>query len=515
MEQLLAQSSPEIRLVFGVLQRQNEQQRLQNQAQREQIQELLAQVEKLQRLIFGTSSEKMPSMGKVLDDEEFEASPEGQACSPKDEEEKQKARKKHSRKKSETKRKSNRDARKKLPVLEIVVRVQDDQIPQGCSRDDFRELGQGTTVDRIEHIPSRLVIQRFRLQTLVHKSDPSQILKSSPPMGVSEGCHYGPGAHAHVVVAKCCDSLPLYRIASQLARMNTPIARSTLCAMFHRTAELLFPIYNRLHECVRADPLVHADETPLSVLAKGKCGLGWVWVTLGSSAVTYTFDESRSSRVANKLLGETTGSLVVDGYSGYNQLAESDRQRCACWAHVRRKFFEAKNSNPEAEKALELIQALYRVERDVAYSGKLGSPEHLKLRQTKSRASFEDFFEWISERHPAQPPKSPLGKAMAYAVKYRDALGRFLDDAELPLDNNAAERALRIVAIGRKNFLFAGHTEGAQNLAVLQSIVGTCQIHGVNPYEYISDVLVKSQKPGITIDELLPWNWSPTANRDG
>lgn len=508
MDQLLAKSSPEIRLVVGLLRRQNEEQRKQNEEQRKQNEELRVQIEKLRRLIFGKSSEKMPAMAKLLDDEEFEASMQSEDSSPNDAEGKKKARKQRSREKSEDRRKSKREARKNLPVLETVVRVSDNQIPKGYTRDDFRELGPGSSIDRIEHVPSRFVIQRFRLQTLVHKDDPSLILKAPAPLGVSEGCQYGPGAHAHVVVAKCCDSLPLYRISTQLNRVGTPIARSTLCSMFHRTATLLLPIYNRLHEFVRSDALVHADETPLRVLAKGKCTLGWVWVTLGTRAVTYTFDESRAARVPSELLGETKGKIVVDGYAGYNKLSDSDRQRCACWAHVRRKFFESKKSSPEADKALQMIQALYRVERDVAYSGTLGSPEHQRLRATKSREIYESFFAWIQERQSSQPPKSPLGTAMAYALKYRGELGHFLDDTAIPLDNNAAERALRIVAIGRKNFLFAGHSEGAQNLAVLQSLVGTCQMHGVNPYDYIRDALIKTQVPGVSIDDLLPWNWS-------
>ena len=381
------------------------------------------------------------------------------------------------------------------------------------TRDDFRVVGEGTTVDRVEHIPSRYIIQRFKLETLASK-DGDIILKAPSPDGVSEGCQYGPGVHAHVVTSKCSDSMPLHRISKQLAREGSPVARSTLCSIFHRAAELLEPVYKALLDYVRADDLVHADETTLPVQAKGKCKRGWIWTALSSTAITYTYAPTRGGEVADKLLGDTKGNAMVDGYSGYNGLEHGDRNRCGCWAHARRKVFEARLSAPEADELLALIQELYRVEHEVAKANLLGSAEHTRRREDESRAIVDEIEKWIAKRKGRYPPKSPLASALGYIENFRIELRRFLDDVAIPLDNNAAERALRIIALGRKNFLFAGHHEGAQNLAVLQSVVATCMLHDVNPYEYIRDVLVRVQKRGVTLDELMPWAWAPTADAE-
>ena len=200
---------------------------------------------------------------------------------------------------------------------------------------------------------------------------------------------------------------------------------------------------------------------------------------------------------------------MVDGYAGYNDVAESSRIRVGCWAHLRRKLFEARGAAAEADELLAFIQALYRVEHDVARDNLLGTPLHLARRTELSTRIVEAFEAWIAAHAAAYSPKHPLTVALTYFTNQRTALRRFLTDPALPLDNNAAERALRIIALGRKNFLFAGHCEGAQNFAILQSLVSTCQLHGVNPYAYLRDVLLRVQWPGVTADELMPWNWSP------
>lgn len=498
IDALLEHASPEIKLVVSILRKQN--------------QELQERIEKLQHMLFGPRSEKMPAMSKLLRDGEIDQETAPTQTDTDSPDARNKKRRDNARERSKPARKRKQKQREKsLAVLETIIEVSDKQIPQGMSRSDFRLVGQGTTIDRIEHMPSRHFIQRYRLQTLVSKNNPDLILKAKVPVGVSEGCLYGPGAHAHVVTSKCCDSLPLHRISKKLEREGTGIARSTLCSMFHRSAELLKPIYDALCERVRNDPLVHADETRLAVQAKNKCTIGWIWVTQGSDAVTYTFAPTRSGSVAQELLGGTSGKLIVDGYSGYNKVTENDRLRCACWAHARRKFFEARSSAPEAEEVLTMIQALYRIERDVAYKGLLHSKEHAQERNCKSRALVEKIKSWILEKKAKYPPKSPLAVAMGYVLNSELELSQFLDDPLVPLDNNAAERALRIIAIGRKNFLFAGHEQGAQNLAILQSIVNTCQMHEVNPYAYIRDVLIRTQTPGVTMEQLLPWNWAVSA----
>ncbi len=200
----------------------------------------------------------------------------------------------------------------------------------------------------------------------------------------------------------------------------------------------------------------------------------------------------------------------MDGYAGYNASIKAEgRTRVGCWAHARRYFWEALKTAPEeARWVLDRITELYRIEHDIAGREELGTAVHALARHVRSRATVESLAKWVDERRPVTPPKSPLGQALGYFNRQRKALAAFLEDPLVPLDNNVAERALRAVAIGRKNFLFVGHDEGGRNLATLQTICHTCLLHGVNPYEYVQDVAVRVRThPNDRLDELLPWNW--------
>ena len=362
------------------------------------------------------------------------------------------------------------------------------------------------------HAVAQLVVVEYLLQTLAAKNG-DLLVKAQVPAGVVEGGHYGPGLYAHVITSKCADSLPLHRIESMLERAGCPIARSTLCDLFHRSAELLEPIYRRILDVAKHDPYLHADETTLRVQQRGGCLNGWIWALLSTNAIAYTFDTTRRGEVAQRLLAGTKGFVVLDGYAGYNGVVgDRGRTRVGCWGHCRRKFFEAMRTVPEARELLDLIVELYLIERRAAEREILGTEAHLLLRQAESRPIVDKIDAWVDENDGRYPPRSKLGQALTYATKQRAALRRFLDDPKLPLDNNFAERGLRIFALGRKNFLFAGHVEGAQNLAVLQSIIATCRLHGVNPYEYIKDLLIRVQHhPVRDLDELLPWSWQPPA----
>jgi len=473
--------------------------------------ELVEQLSELRRMLFGKRSEKMPPMESEVrrSVEASELTVEGKAM-PTEPKAKARERRRKARKKSEPKRQAKRSLRKNLPVVNERIKVGAEQLPAGLTLDDFRELPDGEVIRRVDHVREHLVMVEYELQTLASKTG-GHIIKAAAPAGVVEGGHYGPGIYAHVITAKCADSLPLHRIESMMERAGAPIARSTLCALFHRGAELLEPIYDRILELAKHDPYLHADETTLKVQQKGGCLRGWIWALLSRQAIAYVFDTSRSGEVAKRLIEDTQGFLVIDGYSAYDGVTtELGRTRVGCWAHSRRRFFEAMSSVPEAREVLELIVELYRIEHRAAERDILGTDAHLALRNHESREVLASIDAWVDERKGRFPPKSQMGKALTYATNQREALRRFLDDAKLPLDNNFAERGLRIFALGRKNFLFAGHVEGAQNLAVLQSIVATCRLHGVNPYEYVKDLLLRIQThPARDIDELLPWNWRP------
>lgn len=480
---------------------------------------LTDQVAQFQRLLFGKRSEKLPPIESEVRRavQAHELTVEGTPM-PREEPALGHERRRVARKKSEPARKKKRALRKDLPVVHERVEIQATQLPEGCTLEDFRELSDGETIERVEHVREHLVVMHYALQTLVSKNG-EHIVKALAPASVIEGGHYGPGVYAHVITSKCDDSMPLYRIERAMQRDGCSIARSTLCSFFHRGAELLTPIYEGILDAARHDPYLHTDETRLPVQAKGKCLQGWIWGLMSKRAIAYAFDATRKGAVAKALLQDTKGFLVIDGYAGYNGVTigndESMRTRVGCWAHARRKFFEALRTAPVAKEALDLIVELYRIEGRAAELDILGTQAHLALRDLESRAVLTRLEAWLDEQSGQHPPKSAMGTAIGYAIKQRTALRVFLTDPKLPLDNNYAERGLRIFALGRKNFLFAGHIEGAQNLAVLQSIVSTCRLHGVNPYEYIKDLLIRMQTHLVArVDELMPWNWKPPAIAD-
>ncbi len=488
------------------------------------IDKIEAENKLLRHKLYGRRSEKMPTVADDLRRKgpQPEHTVDGTPM-PEDKKRRAHERRRHARKKSEEQRRVNRETRKDVPAENIEVRVRDDQFPEGLTREDFRTMGgEPTVVERIEWVPGRFVRLRYHLEAVVSK-DGEHVVRAEPPPGVAPGLQYGPGLHAHVVTSKCADSQPLHRISRALGRDGVHMPRSSLCSIFHRVAGQLSPIYSEVLGAARSASHVHADETTMPVQKKGGCKKGWIWICVSDQAIVYRFDSSRGAAAAKKLMGDAPDlgedddgnalqqKLSVDGYSGYNAVVDDgDRVRCGCWGHARRKVFESLNSAPHAQELLDLIGKLFKVEHDAADAEELGTAKHLSRRKKCSAPIVVEIYAWVTAQSGTDPPSYPLTTALTYLVNQREALERFLEDPKVPLDNNAAERALRIVAIGRKNFLFAGHDEGAQNLAVLQTIVATCLHHGVNPEAYIADVLVRIG-PDVDVQALLPWNWAQTA----
>ena len=321
---------------------------------------------------------------------------------------------------------------------------------------------------------------------------------------------------AHLCVAKCADHLPIYRLEKEFARKGMPVARSTMNELLHRSSALLEPVWKRLAEVIRERDVVLADETRLRVLKDdaGKSKTGFVWTfgaadEGGGQDITYAFADSRSGALPRNFLVGTEGALLADGYSGYNGAeAVSGRRRAACYAHVRRYFFEAIKTAPIAQEAVELIEELFAIEHD-AKEQRLAREAHLVLRRERAGPVRERLRTWLEAQAPRHPPKSPLPVAIRYTLAQWDELGVFLDDAHVPLDNNASERALRRVALGRKNYLFVGDVAAGQSLAGLYSLVATCEARGINPYDYLTDVLARVQEhPAKQIDQLRPGAWA-------
>jgi transposase len=227
--------------------------------------------------------------------------------------------------------------------------------------------------------------------------------------------------------------------------------------------------------------------------------------------IGYVYSPSRSGETPVKVLGDTVGLLVSDKFSGYNKVTvPGRRERAGCLAHVRRKFFDARSTSPEAQTAMDFIVEVYKVERAALDDDLLGTDAHLAMRQSRSREVMSDFKAWLEAEQPKHLPKGPMGEAISYALGQWGALTKFLTDARIPVDNNASENALRAAALGRKNWLFVGHDEAGENVAGLFSLVMTCEANAVNPAAYIADVLLRVQThPAARIDELLPHNWKP------
>ncbi|HZH15428.1 MAG TPA: IS66 family transposase [Archangium sp.] len=456
---------------------------------RERLTRVEARVEELQRRVFGRTSERLPPVSKELREQRTDET---------------------ARQAAQDKRRERAAARAALPSPQVhhPVPPEERTCPR-CGGTDLKPLGGGKRSVLYEYVPARLERQVHVQQTLACACGEGIV---TAPGG--DKSQYGPGLVAHLVAAKCADSLPLHRLARALERQGVPMARSTLTDLFHLAAREVAPLADRLLERIAAQQVVQADETPLAVQAKGKTRKGYLWTFLADDEeqaplIGYRFSPSRSGQTPVEVLGGTQGALVVDGHSGYNPVTTpKGRTRVGCWSHARRKFFKALPCAPEAQQAMDFIRGLYRVEHEALAAGIVRAPAHKAWRQEKSKPVLERFKTWLDEQAPLHPPKGPMGLAIGYALGQWEELCHFVEDERLPLDNNRSERALRTAAVGRKNFLFVGHDEAGGNLAGLYSLVATCLANEMNPETYLADVLTRVQShPNSRLDELLPVAW--------
>jgi len=457
-----------------------------------------AEVAQLKQLVFGPRSER----GKGSKGRKGSKRPPGHHVDPKNDAARQKE--------GQRKRRENRRKKKALPT-ETVKHPVPDRCERCGAEGPFAELAPEVS-EQYEFVPARLVryvhVRQKAVCTCGH------VLCGSAPARVGDCAQYGPRLHAHAVVTKAADSLPLARLAKRFARAGVPMARSTLTDLFHRTATLLQPLYKRLLELVAEAEYVNADETTQPVMDVDKCHRAYIWTFIADTIIAYVFSNTRSGRTAEQVLGDSRGTLQVDAYTGYNPVTTpKTRTRVGCIAHARRYFYQARDDcTDEAEYVLDLVRELYKVEYAAAARGIVGTAEHLAMRQLQSKPLMDEWEKWLKEQQHLHPPKSPLGKAVHYALNQWTFLTRFLEDPKIGLDNNIAERALRVIALGRNNFRWVGNEQAGKNLAVLQTLVHTCVACGVNPEEYLADVLLRiDTHPASAMDDLLPMNWKPAA----
>lgn len=375
-----------------------------------------------------------------------------------------------------------------------------------CASDDLRSVGTGKLSTIIEYVRPHFRRRIFQRETLSCRC--GHIITAPAPDRVGDKTRYASSFVAHLVVSKCNDSIPLYRLEKAYRQLGIPVSRSTMCDLFHRAATELRPLYTAALALVARAPDVHADET--SIRQQGLAKRAFLWTFVTSDLIVYRYAPTRSGSTAKKVLGDSTGRLVVDQYTGYNAVTKpGNRLRAGCLAHARRRLFEQRE-HPETKEPLDIIGEIYAVEHEAKQAGIVGSDAHLELRKQRSRPLFARLLRWARRHRDAFEPRSGMGTAVRYILKYFRELGRFLRYASIPPDNNVAEAALRRAALGRKNFLFVGGEIPGHNLAVLYTLVASCEKHGINPLDYLTDVLTRVHShPARDVLDLLPHRWKP------
>ncbi len=378
-------------------------------------------------------------------------------------------------------------------------------------RNDLRLLGEEIS-EELGLRPARFYVRQYVRFKYACPCCQDQIVRPPLPDKVIERGLAGADVVAHVVVNKYANHLPLHRQAVMYKREGVDLPKSTTCDWVDRCADLLRPIVEQIRKDVLAGPLVQADETPVQYLDPGRGGShrGYLWAYVGlGDDVLYDFSTTRAQRWPNAMLDGYQGYLLVDGYAGYNEvLAKPGVTYAGCWAHVRRRFREALKTDPKyAAAAVAEIQAMYVTEKRAKQEG-LDPGGVLALRQAETLPTLTELETYLRELLPEVLPKSPLGDAVQYALARWPALTVFAGDGLVPIDNNSAERAMRKVAVGRKNWLFAGNEAGGERAAVIYSLIETCSRHGINPQEYLTDVLQRvGSHPQSRVAELTPRGW--------
>ena len=472
-----------------------------------EIERLTLLVEKLQRMLFGKKSEKVLRQIEQLELqlEELQAASvieETRAVAPAE------------------RPVAARPFRRPLP--EYLPREVHTHLPNHDTCPDcggrLRELGEDIA-EMLERVRACFkVIRHVRPKLSCDACD--RIVQAPAPSRPIDRGLAGPGLLAHVLVSKYADHLPLYRQSEIYAREGVDLDRSTLAGWVGATSELLAPLVVTVRDHVMSASKLHADDTPVPVLAPGngrtKIGRLWTYVRddrpsgdLTAPAVWFAYSPDRKGENPRQHLKLYKGALQADAYAGFQNLYEAGTiVEVACWAHARRKFHEIHiaHPSPTTTEAIERIAALYAIEAEIG-----GSTADVRktVRQARAAPLLDNMRTWLETTLAKLSRKSDTAAAVRYALSRWPALTRYADDGQLEIDNNAAERALRVVALGRKNFLFAGSDAGGERAAAIYSLLGSAKLNGLDPELYLHHVLAEiADHPISRISDLLPWNVS-------
>src|SRR5215469_14901121 len=472
----------------------------------ERIEHMKLMIEKLRHLLFGAKSERivleLEQLEFVLEEEEtteaeLEAGSERVTAA------------------------KTRPERKPLP--EHLEREVIQYAPEGDGCPDcggqLRQFGEDVS-EQLEYVPESFkVIRHVRPKFACMGCD--RVVEAPAPSRPIERGLAGPGLLAHVIVSKYADHLPLFRQSEIYARQGVEISRSTMAGWVGAASDLLSPLIDAIGKHVFAGRKLHADDTPMPVLAPGngktKTGRLWTYVRDDrpagediAPAVWFAYSEDRKGEHPRQHLKTFKGALQADAYAGFHHLYGDEIYEAECWAHARRKFHEIHvvHASPTTTEALARIGALYAIEDEIR-----GKPAEVRLtvRQTRARPLLDELRTWMEKALRSLSSKSETAGAIRYALSRWRALSRYADDGRLEIDNSAAERALRAVALGRKNFLFVGSDCGGERAAAMYTLIGSAKLNGLDPELYLRTVLTRiADHPVSQIQDLLPWNLAPS-----
>ncbi len=384
----------------------------------------------------------------------------------------------------------------------------------GPNADEYEIISEKVTY-RLAQRPSHYVVLKYVRPVLKHR--PSETLSCPPaPAGLWDGSMADVSVVAGLLVEKFVYHQPLYRQHQRMGRDGIVLSRETLTKWCHRSIGLLEPIYQAQLRHILQSKTLSIDETPIKAgrsQSRGKMRLGWYWPLYGEDdEVAFTFSPSRGYQHLVDTLPGFKGTLLSDGYGAYARYVRrcGDIEHAQCWTHSRREFVKAEKSEPDAvAEALELIGGLYEVEADIRKQA-LSGADKLAYRQAHAAAHVDAFFAWCDTQcqRIELVPSNRLSKALGYVRKREDALRVYLSNPSVAIDTNHLERALRVIPMGRKSWLFCWTEIGARLVGFVQSLLTTCRLHGINPFTYLVDVLQRvGQHPAALVDELTPRNW--------
>jgi transposase len=478
-------------------------------AERGRSERLVQIIKEMQRHRFGRRAETLSEDQMLLALEDVEQGEAGEAAetegkSPAD------------REAAARKRRVNRGSLPAhLPRVETVVDIEDKACP--CCRGQLHKIGEDVS-ERLDILPARFRVLVTRRPKYACRACEEVVVQAPAPARVIEGGIPTDATVAHVLVSKYADHLPLYRQAQIYSRQGVDLDRSTLADWVGRAAFHLRPVQERLMAHICSSTKIFADETTAPVLDPGrgrtKTGQLWAyarddrpWRGADPPAVAYIYAPDRKAERPKTHLAAFHGVLQVDGYIGYRTLAgRNEVQLAFCWAHVRRKFYElaAAAPAPIASEALQRIAALYEIETCIRGRD---ANQRRAARQEKTRPLIAALEPWLREKLALISQKTKLAEAIRYALSRWEGLTRFIDDGRVEIDSNVVERAIRPIALNRKNALFAGSDGGGKNWATIASLIETCKMNDVDPQAWLTDTLTKivSGHTNAKIDELMPW----------